>query len=137
MKNVLINSVAAAATVVALSGSAVASAGIKDNAEIFHRLLTAAIGNEIRDKCPAIEARTIAATFYVLGIVTYASRQGFSRAEMDAYRNDPKEQNRLRKAAYGYLDGHGVNRNNPASYCPLGKAEIAQNSEIGKLLKSR
>jgi len=128
---------AAILAITVLSGTAIANGQIKDDAEIFHRLLTAAVGNEIRDNCPTIEVRTIAATFYVIGIVNYASAQGFSRAEMDAFREDPKEQDRLRKAAHAYLDSHGVNRKDAASYCPLGKAEIEQKSEIGRLLKSR
>jgi len=120
-----------------LAATAGTGAEIKDNKEIFRRLLTAAIGHEIQEKCPTIEVRTLAATFYVLGIVNYAMQQGFSRAEMDIYRNDPKEQDRLRAATYVYLDKHGVNRAIPASHCLLGMTEIAQNTETGKLLKSR
>jgi hypothetical protein len=126
-----------AALCVALGTPALAKAEIKDNAEIFDRLLTAAIGHEIKENCTAIDVRTLAATFYVLGIVKYASDQGFSRAEMDAYRGDPTEQERLRQATYDYLDKNGVDRTDPASYCPLGQAEIEKKSQIGKLLKSR
>lgn len=118
-----------------LSASAIAKPQIKDNAEIFHRLLTAAIGHEIRDKCPTIEARRIAATLYVLGIVSYASSQGFSRAEIDAYRKTKSEQDRLRAATYAYLEENGVDRDRPESYCTLGQAEMTKNSQIGKLLK--
>jgi len=110
---------------------------IKDSKEVFHRLLTMAVGNEIKDNCPTIKMRSVAATFYFLGLIQYTYSLGFSRAQMDAYRNDPEQQDRLRKAAYSYLDKHGVNRKDPASYCPLGMAEITRNTEIGKLLKSR
>ncbi len=111
--------------------------GIKDNAEIFSRLLNVAIGSEIRDNCDTISARKFAATFYVLGVMNYARKQGFSMDDMDAYRNTKSEQERLRVATYAYLDKNGVNRDDPASYCPLGRTEIKNKSQIGKLLKSR
>jgi len=108
---------------------------IKDDAEIFHRLLVTAVANEIREKCDTIDARSFAATFYVLGILRLANSHGFSRAEITAYKKNESEQNRLRRAGYAYLDSHGVDRKNPASFCTLGQAEIAAGSEIGKLIK--
>jgi hypothetical protein len=124
-------------TLVVGSLTAGATAQPKADDEIFSRLLTVAVGNEIREKCPTIEARTIAATLYFLGILNYARSIGFTKDQMFAYRDDPKNQESLRKATYAYLDKHGVNRAVPASYCTLGTAEIAQNSETGKLLKRR
>ena len=117
-------------------GPAAAKPQIKDNKEIFSRLLTTAIAHEIRDKCSTIEARTMAATFYVLGILRYAQSQGFSREEIEAYRHTESEQNRLRRATYAYLDKNGVNRAKPETHCPLGEREIQKNSQIGKLIKS-
>ncbi|NOX41511.1 MAG: DUF5333 domain-containing protein [Alphaproteobacteria bacterium] len=111
--------------------------GIKDNAEIFSRLLTVAIGSEIRDNCDTISARKFTVMFYVLGVMNYARKQGFSMDDMDAYRNTKSEQKRLSAATYAYLDKNGVNRDDPASYCPLGRTEIKNKSQIGKLLKSR
>jgi len=110
---------------------------IKDNAEIFTRLLNVAVGSEIRDNCDSISARKFTVTFYVLGVLNYARKQGFTMDEMDAYRNTKSEQERLRAATYAYLDKNGVNRDDPASYCPLGRTEIKNKSQIGKLLKSR
>ncbi len=118
----------------ALAGSAPRPL-IKDNAEIFHRLLVTAVANEIRVKCKTIDARKISATLYVFGILNYARSQGFSMAEINAYKKDPAEQARLRREGYAYLDSHGVNRKKSTGYCALGKAEIAGGSEIGKLLK--
>jgi len=110
---------------------------IKNDAEIFHRMLVVAVANEIREQCPTIDARKIAATFYVFGVLSYARSKGFSMDEINAYKKDPGEQAKLRRAGYAYLDSHGVNRKKPASFCTLGKTEIAAGSEIGKLLKSR
>lgn len=127
-----------AALVLAVSVvSAVAKPQIKDNAEIFHRLLTTAIANEIRDNCPTIEARKWRAMFYVLGILNYARSQGFTMAEINAYKKNPVEQARLRKEGYAYLNAHGVNRSKPDTYCPLGRTEIKNKSQIGMLLRSR
>ncbi len=128
---------APAVFVAALTVTAAAATGIRDDKEVFSRLLTAAIGNEIKDNCPVIDVRKMAATFYVLGILTYAMNQGYSRAEIDEFRADPVQQEKLRKATYAYLDAHSVNRQDPASYCPLGEAEISADSDIGKLLKAK
>lgn len=127
----------AALTAAAIAAPALAAPQIKDNPEIFHRLLTSAIAHEIFDKCERIEVRKLAATFYVLGIVSYAKKQGFTSDQIDAYRKTESEQERLRAATYAYLDEHGVDRADPQSYCPLGQAEIEQDSQIGKLLKAR
>ncbi len=127
----------AAALVFSLSAVTSVGQGLNDDKEVERRLLVAAVGNEIKDNCPTIEVRTIAATFFVLGIVTYAKGEGYSLDEIDAYRHDPVQQEKLRVATYAYLDSHGVNREDPQSYCPLGQAEIKQGSEIGKLIKNK
>ncbi len=113
------------------------AAQIKDNAEIFSLLLTTAVANEIRQNCDTIQAREWRATWYVLGVVTYAKRQGFSMKEIETYKNDPDAQARLAREGYAYLDKRGVDRAAGTGYCALGKIEIAEKSKIGRLLKSR
>ncbi len=126
-----------ATTLGLMFGSALSAAEMKDDPEIFARLLTTAIANEIRENCGTIEARNWRATSYVLGIVSYARKQGFSMAEIEAYKNDPSEQARLRSEGYAYLDAHGVDRAKATGYCALGTTEIANQSQIGRLIKSR
>jgi hypothetical protein len=122
---------------IALSVTSGANAAeLKDNAEVFARLLNTAVANEIRENCDTIEAREVKAGLYVLGIVSYAKKQGFSMDEIKAYKADPDEQARLRREGYAYLDEHGVNRSEGTGFCALGEAEIAAKSAIGKLLKS-
>ena len=126
--------VALCATTVVSSGAQAAL--IKDDAEIFSRLLTTAVANEIREKCSSIEAREWWATMYVLGVVSFAKKQGFSMKEIEAYRDDRGEQARLRREGYAYLDARGVDREAGTGYCELGQAEIAAKSQIGRLIKS-
>lgn len=124
------------ALMLATVANGVQAAELKDNAEVFARLLNTAIANEIREKCNTIAAREIRAGIYVLGIVSYAKKQGFSMDEIEAYRRDPVEQERLRAAGYAYLDSHGVNRDENTGYCELGRAEMSAKSQIGRLLKN-
>ena len=124
------------ALMLATATNGVQAAELKDNAEVFSRLLNTAIANEIREKCDTIAAREIRAGLYVLGIVSYAKKQGFSMDEIEAYRRDPVEQEKLRVAGYAYLDGHGVNREENTGYCELGQAEMSAKSQIGRLLKN-
>jgi len=126
-----------AALVATLASAAMAKPDLRDSDEVFSRIMTTAIANEIRDKCETIKARKIAATFYVLGVVKYAKDLGFTSEEIDDYRFDPIQQERLRVAVHAFLDENGVDREDPASYCPLGKREINAKSQIGKLLKSK
>ena len=60
---------------------------------------------------------------------------GFSRAEVDAYTNDKTEENRLIEIAYGRLRELGTVAGDEASYCAVGRGEIAKGNAIGRLLR--
>ena len=110
---------------------------LKDNEEVFQRLLFVAVANEIRERCDRIEARILTATFYVIGIQHYARSQGFTDEEIHEVRFNKDNQERLRAAGYAYLDENGVDRDAGTGYCALGDAEMKKKSQIGKLLKRR
>lgn len=124
-----------AASLAASSAMAQSATRLEDDAETWERLFITAAANEIRENCDTIEARKVAATFYVLGIVRHAKSLGFTMEQIDAFRFDEKNQDRLRQRTYAWLDENGVDRSARTGYCALGDAEIAKNSPIGKLLK--
>lgn len=137
LKQRYLNKFSVGAVVLIVTAMSANAANIKDDKEVFSRLLITAIANEIRENCETIAAREIKATFYVLGIVSYAKRQGFSMDEIDTFRNDETQQNRLRAATYKYLDANGVDRSKKTGYCALGTVEMNNRTASGKLLKSR
>lgn len=108
---------------------------LEDDPELWNRLMYTAAANEIRDKCSKLEARTMAATFYVISIVNYAKGLGYSMNELDAWRNVEANQERLRAITESWLDENGVNREAGTGYCEAGEAEMTKKSQIGKLLK--
>jgi hypothetical protein len=110
---------------------------LDEDVELFTRMSTTAVANEIREKCETLAARKIAATFYVLGILKYAKSLGYNSEEIDEFRFDEANQEKLRQMAHDYLDANGVDREAETGYCALGVAEIEKKSQIGKLLKSK
>jgi uncharacterized protein DUF5333 len=135
LKQPLRNTAAALTLVALLTTPALAKPPLKEVDEVFSRVLTGAIVSQIYEKCDRIEPRTLKATFFVLGTVRYAKGLGYTTQEIDDYRFDPEQQERLRKATYAFLDANGVNRDDPESYCTLGFAEIDKKSRIGGFLR--
>lgn len=122
---------------VAISAQAAgAKISLKERPEIFDQLLQIGIAHEIREKCETLSARTLKAKLRLLQIYNEARALGYSYEEVKVYTRDKDEQERLRQAAYAYLDEHGVNRDDPTSYCPLGLQEMKSKSQIGNLLKA-
>ncbi len=110
---------------------------LAEDPELFHRMTITAVANEIRERCDTIKARKVAATVYVLGVLKYAKSKGFSSDEIDEFRANKDNQEKLRQMAYAYLDENGIDREAGTGYCALGVAEIKKKSQIGKLLKSK
>lgn len=133
--NKTILSLITVASLAASSAMAQSATRLEDDAETWERLFITAAANEIRENCENIEARKVAATFYVLGIVRHAKSLGFTMEQIDTFRFDEKNQDRLRQRTYAWLDENGVDRLARTGYCTLGEAEIRKNSQIGKLLK--
>ncbi len=114
-----------------------AKSGLEDNYEVGVRLFYVAVANEIRENCDTISARMFRAINYLYALKKYANDLGYTDAEMEKLGKDKVQQERLRVAVYDYLDSNGVDREVPASYCPLGVAEINKKTPIGALLRSR
>jgi len=108
---------------------------LKDVPEVFDRVLTGAIVNEIFTKCDSIGPRKLKATLFVLGTVNYAKKLGYTMDDMEELRSDPAQAKRLDRAVDAYLRANGVNKKKPETYCALGEAEMEKKSLIGSFLK--
>ncbi len=96
-----------------------------------------AIANEVRKKCDAISARMIRAHGFLGDLKSYAQAQGFTKEEIDAHVDDDVERARMKEIVLAYMTSNGVDLDDPQTYCALGHAEIARNSQIGSLLRAR
>lgn len=107
------------------------------NERVVREFFAVAVGDEIRQNCPTISARI----FYVLGkareLERYAKSLGYTDAEIRAMRKDPENKARLEAMRDAYLAENGVVPGDAESYCRLGRQEIANNTLIGSLIRSR
>ncbi|MEM1429967.1 MAG: DUF5333 domain-containing protein [Pseudomonadota bacterium] len=121
----------------AFTSAAEARPALRHNDPINDQLFIAAVGDQIRKNCPSISARMGLVYRKARALYHYALDQGYTRGEISDYL-ESKEDNRLMKnRANTYLAERGVQKGNAASYCRAGNAEIAANSPIGELLRSR
>ena len=123
----------------AACGAASASAenGLQAEADINAGLLDLAVADKIRRECGNIGARFFRAQSYVNDLKKMAEERGYSRDEIDAYINNDVEEAKMREKRNAYFEARGASNLDAASLCVLGRAEIAQGSRIGRLLKAK
>lgn len=121
----------------ALSASAQTPPPLRENDAINTSLFAGFVGDEIRKNCDTISARMVVVWRKLRALERDALRQGYSEAEIRAYIDSREDKRRLERRRDAYLDANGVRRGDAESYCALGRREIAANSPIGELLRSR
>ncbi|WP_299612129.1 DUF5333 domain-containing protein [uncultured Tateyamaria sp.] len=117
------------------AGSVSAKPHLRDVPAIDGTILAVGIADEIRKNCPDISARLLRAYSVINGLKSTARDMGYSDEEIDAYRKSDTEKARLKAKRVAYLEDGGVNPNQPASYCTLGREEIEKGGQIGALLR--
>lgn len=110
---------------------------LRENAEIDRGLTVIAIANMIRRNCDRIEPRVVRAYGFMRALKQSASKAGYSDAEIEAYVSDKAEKARVEDAARAWLAAQGAVSGDPDSYCAVGLAEIARNSQVGVLLRAK
>jgi len=118
-----------------LSGAVSADPALKDVAHVREGLIATGMAVELSNRCSSISPRRIRGINYLFSLRKHAFDLGFSRAEVDAYTNDKTEENRLIVIAYGRLRELGTVAGDEASYCAVGRGEIAKGNAIGRLLR--
>jgi hypothetical protein len=121
----------------AFSGMAQARPPLRDNKPINDQLFVAAVGDQIRKNCPSLEARMGLVYRRGLALYNYALGQGYTRKEISDYLESKPDNRAMQARANAYLEKRGVRQGDAESYCAAGRAEIAANSPIGELLRSR
>lgn len=114
--------------------SALALPPLREVESIDEGLFTVGLANEIRRKCPTISARMFHAIGVLRGLKREARQLGYTDAQIDAHVESDVEKDRLRARGKAYMEARGLEQNE-AGFCALGRAEIAQRTEVGALLR--
>jgi hypothetical protein len=112
-----------------LVGEAAARQRLWEVPQLRDGAYAAALAWEIGKKCASLDARKMAGISFLSGLKSDAKKLGFSDDEI---KQDLEE---MKPAAYELLYSKGAVQGQPDTYCAVGQAEIASNSQIGKLLK--
>ncbi|MCC7321024.1 MAG: DUF5333 domain-containing protein [Rubellimicrobium sp.] len=134
----LLPAAALAVLVTALSanGSAASDAiPLADQTEITDGLIAAAIAWEIGEGCDSIDARMLRGAAFLAGLHQRARQMGYSDAEIRSFMDDSAQKARLEAEAWQRFAELGGVRGEPATYCAVGREQIAAGTQIGNLLR--
>lgn len=120
---------------VTLAGGLSAQTALKDQPSVRDGIIYVGMAYEISQKCDSISARTFRGIGYLQSLKNQARNLGYSDADIDAYVNDRAEKKRLEGIARAQLAALGVVEDDPASYCAVGRAQIAEGTRVGWLLR--
>jgi hypothetical protein len=127
--------VLAAAMGISMTGYSVsAQSGIRNEPVLDNGLFTVGLAHEIRSNCPQISARLLRGFSALRNLERTARDLGYSEDEMRRHLKSDAEKQRLRARAAEYMDARGFGQDQEG-YCALGRSEIAQDSDIGALLR--
>lgn len=115
--------------------SALANPPLRDVTRITEGLIATGMAYELSEKCSSLNARTLRGINFLFSLRQHAQELGYSDAEIEAYTDNRAEQDRLEAIARERLAALGVREGDEASYCRVGRDQIAQGSQVGRLLR--
>ena len=98
-------------------------------------LIAAGMAIELGDKCDSVSVRYLRGLNFLQGLKRTLSDAGFSDAEIDAYIDNDAEKDRLEAIARARLADLGVVTTQAATYCTVANGQIAQGTQVGRLLR--
>ena len=119
------------------AGPARALPPLAENDRVLREFFAVAVGKEIVDNCPSIDARMMYLGIRTVELQNYVTSLGYTKADIDEMRKDPANKARLEAMRDSYLAKNGVVKGNAESYCTLGRAEIEKKTLIGVLLRGK
>ena len=115
-----------------------ANAAVRQMPELYNPLFTAALIRHVVRVCEELQGPSrMQRRAYFLPIYLDARRAGFSRAQIEAFVNDPQEQALMQTQVERFLQSRGVAPAQPALVCAFGRAEMAAGTAIGRRLSER
>lgn len=125
------------ALTLAVTTPAFALVPINEEPVIHDKLLQGFIGDAIADNCPTIEARTLRALGELNNLRDYALEQGYESNVVREFVTSKTEKAKFKAEAAEWLKAKGAEPGNPDAFCKIGEEEIAKESLVGYLLRSK
>lgn len=125
------------ALTLAVTTPAFALVPINEEPVIHDKLLQGFIGDAIADNCPTIEARTLRALGELNNLRDYALEQGYKSNVVREFVTSKTEKAKFKAEAAEWLKAKGAEPGNPDAFCKIGEEEIAKESLVGYLLRSK
>ena len=125
----------ALAALLAVSGAFASDLrGLRNEDDINAHLLTVAIADGIRKGCDRIDARLWRGYSFLRSIHSAALELGYSREQIKSYVTDDKEKDAMRGRRDAYYRENGADPEDADSLCALGRREIGDETQVGRLL---
>lgn len=121
-------------TMLWLATPALALQPLSQDRHVTGTLMSAVIGEEIRNKCPSISARLFRVMSKARELERYARDMGYTDDEVTRFLKSKSQRERIISLARAYMLKNGVVEGQEATYCSLGRAEIAEGTLTGFLL---
>lgn len=121
--------------VVLTAGHLSAQTALKDVVKVRDGIIFTGMAYEISEECGSLDARLFRGLGYLQSLRKHARELGFSNAEIDAYIDDDTEKDRLEAIAREQLALLGAVPGEEATYCTVGRDQIAGNTRVGWLLR--
>ena len=124
------------AAVVGLTLSATTASANPANVErVTEGLIAAGMAIELDDNCDGVSVRLLRGLNFLQGLKSHLQDLGYSNAEIDAYIDNRSEKARLETIARQRLNSLGVRTDDPATYCTVARGQIAEGTQVGRLLR--
>ena len=115
--------------------STAASANPANVERVTDGLIAAGMAIELDDNCGDVRVRMLRGLNFLQGLKNHLQDLGYSNAEIDAYIDNRDEKQRLKDIAQERLFALGVRADDPATYCIVANAQIAEGTQVGQLLR--
>lgn len=125
------------ALTLAVTAPAYALVPINEEPVIHDKLLQGFIGDAIADNCPTMEARKLRALGELNSLRDYALKQGYESSVVREFVTSKEEKKKFKAEAAEWLKAKGAEPGKPEAYCKIGEEEIAKDSLVGYLLRSK
>ena len=125
------------ALTLAVTAPAYALVPINEEPVIHDKLLQGFIGDAIADNCPTMEARKLRALGELNNLRDYALKQGYESSVVRDFVTSKEEKKKFKAEAAEWLKAKGAEPGKPEAYCKIGEEEIAKDSLVGYLLRSK
>ncbi len=119
-----------------LAAPAIAKPSLWTYERIDSGLFQIGVAFGVSENCASIDENRIGGFSYSLGLYNYAKSQGYTHKEVKAFLEDDAEKEKLRARVTQYFLDQGLNPETPNALCDFGNQNIAQETQVGRLLKN-